>query len=93
MLLKVSNFISGVLLMFFVCASKAIAATDDPLEVSKDFSDKVLSIVQGPVIKILAAVVLLVGIASLLQGKHKTALCCGTAFLLLLFLPILLGRV
>ena len=60
---------------------------------SNDFSEKVLSIVQGPILKVLAAVVLLVGIAGLLQGKQKLSICCGLAFLLLLFLPILLGKV
>jgi hypothetical protein len=62
----------------------------DPLKVTDDFSGRVLAIIQGPVIKLLAAVVLLVGVAGLLRGRHKVAISCGMAFLLLLFLPILL---
>ena len=88
---KVGNTIVKTMLMLFVNISMALA--DDPLEVSKDFSKQMIDIVKGPVIKVLAAVVLLVGVASLLQGKHKLAVSCGAAFLLLLFLPILLERV
>ena len=95
---RVRNVIIVTLLMFCTNVSKVFAApnngsTDDPLAVSNDFSEKVLSIVQGPILKVLAAVVLLVGIAGLLQGKQKLSICCGLAFLLLLFLPILLGKV
>jgi type IV secretory pathway VirB2 component (pilin) len=67
--------------------------TDDPLIVTNDFSTRMLAIIQGPVLKVLAAVVLLVGVAGLLRGRHKVALACGVAFLLLLFLPILLEHV
>ena len=88
---KLGNMIVVTMLMLFVRVS--IAFADGPLEVSKDFSDQVIDIVKGPVIKVLAAVVLLVGVAGLLQGKHKLAVSCGAAFLLLLFLPILLERV
>ncbi len=85
---------TGVLLM--INSMQVWAAkdkTDDPLTVSEEFSVKMLAIVQGPVLKVLAAAVLLVGVASLLRGRHKLALSCGIAFLLLLFLPILLGHV
>ena len=88
---RVSSMITVTLLMLCISVSKVFA--DDPLEVSNDFSQQLLSIIQGPILKVLAAVVLLVGIASLLQGKQKIALSCGLAFLLLLFLPILLGKV
>lgn len=71
----------------------ASGSTDDPLNAADDFSKKVLDIVQGPVLKMLAAVVLLVGIAGLLRGRYKLALSCAMAFLLILFLPILLGKV
>jgi len=67
--------------------------TDDPLDVTQEFSTKMLDIVQGPVLKVLAAAILLVGVASLLRGRHKLAVSCGIGFLLLLFLPILLGHV
>jgi len=69
------------------------SSTDDPQKVTEDFSTRMLAIVQGPVLKVLAAVVLLVGVAGLLRGRHKLAISCGLAFLLLLFLPILLTHV
>ena len=68
-------------------------STADPLAATNDFSNRMLDIVKGPVLKILAAVVLLVGVAGLLRGRHKLAISCGLAFLLLLFLPILLGHI
>src|SRR5258706_235095 len=77
----------------YVWAQRSGSNTADPLEATNDFSEKVLSIVQGPLLKIMAAVVLMVGVAGLLRGKHKLAISCGAAFLLLLFLPILLGKV
>ena len=95
---KVCNTINTALLLMIVYSSNVLAATStqetgDPLEVSNAFSEKVLEIVKGPILKVLAAAVLLVGIAGLLRGRHKLAVSCGLAFLLLLFLPILLGRV
>ena len=101
MLLKrIINQINLILMMVFIQSSRALAqsttggdTTGDPLEVSNQFSEKVISIVKGPVLKVLAAVVLLVGVASLLRGRHKLALSCGVAFVLILFLPILLGHI
>ena len=94
---KVFSTISSTVFILCFKSSQVWAAakdsTDDPLDVSNDFSTKVLSIVQGPVLKVLAATVLLVGVAALLRGRHKLAISCGMGFLLLLFLPILLGRV
>ena len=92
---KVLNTIADIGLILFIRSSQVWAkdSTDDPLAVSNDFSTRMLSIVQGPVLKVLAAVVLLAGVAGLLRGRHKLAISCGLAFLLLLFLPILLGHV
>jgi hypothetical protein len=67
--------------------------TGDPMAVSDEFSKKTLEIIQGPLLKVLAAFVLLVGIAGLLRGRPRLAISCGIAFILILFLPILLGRV
>jgi type IV secretory pathway VirB2 component (pilin) len=100
MLRKILNTISNAVLIVFINSVQAFAqavgssgTTGDPLEVSNDFSTKMLDIVKGPVLKLLAAVVLLVGIAGLLRGRHKLAISCGVAFILILFLPILLSKI
>lgn len=93
---KKINGVLSVINLWLLQASSAWAATSntaDPLDASKEFSDKMMEIVQGPVLKILAAVVLLVGIAGLLRGRHRLAVSCALAFILILFLPILLGKV
>lgn len=86
--------ITAIVLM--INSGLVLAANDstaDPLEVSNDFSTRMLAILQGPVLKVLAAAVLLVGVTGLLRGRHRLAVSCGLAFLLLLFLPILLKHV
>lgn len=95
---RIQNFLKVVLiwLMNFSYswgASNSSATTDDPLTTTNDFSVKMLGVIQGPILKLLAATVLLVGVAGLLRGRHKLAISCGLAFLLLLFLPILLSHV
>lgn len=65
---------------------------DTPEQVVNDFSTRSIEMLKGPVAKLLGAVILLAGVASLLRGRHKMAICCGIAFVMLLFLPILLGR-
>ena len=65
----------------------------DPVAVVSDFSMQMIAILKGPIAKILAALILLAGVAGLLRGRHKLALSCGAAFVILLFLPILLGRI
>ncbi len=85
---------TGIFLLMASLQVWAASSTsaDDPQKVSEDFSTRVLTIVQGPVLKVLAAIVLLVGVAGLLRGRHQLAISCGLAFLLLLFLPILLDH-
>lgn len=58
---------------------------------TNDFSNKILDIFKGPLVKVVAGVVLFVGVAGLLRGKHQVAVSCGIAFILLLCLPIILG--
>ena len=65
----------------------------DPLSVVADFSTQMIAILKGPIAKILAAFILLAGVGGLLRGRHKLALSCGAAFVILLFLPILLEQV
>jgi predicted Co/Zn/Cd cation transporter (cation efflux family) len=67
--------------------------TADPFQASDDFSKQMLLIIQGPLLKLLAGIVLLVGIAGLLRGRHRLAISCAMAFILILFLPILLQKV
>ena len=65
----------------------------EPLSVVTDFATQMIAILKGPIAKVLAALILLAGVAGLLRGRHKLALSCGAAFVILLFLPILLEQV
>ncbi len=77
----------------FFLLSLPYAWADDPLTTSTEFSDKMLAIVKGPASKLLGAVILLIGIASLLRGSYKVAVACFVAFLLILFLPGLIAHI
>lgn len=66
---------------------------DDPEQTATEFSQKALTILKGPIAKLLGAVILLAGVASLLRGRHKIAISCAVAFVMLLFLPMLLDKV
>ena len=83
--IKVSGF---VLTIFILGCAKAWA--DDPLQATTDFSDRLIAILKGPVTKGLGALLLIVAVGGLLRGRHKLAISCGVAFVILLFLPILL---
>ncbi len=78
--------------IFIFCFMSKVMA-DDPLGVANDFSTQSINILKGPIAKILGAVILLTGVASLLRGRHKLALSCAVAFIMLLFLPMLLTKV
>ncbi|MBI3602718.1 MAG: hypothetical protein HY209_07500 [Candidatus Omnitrophica bacterium] len=88
---KVFNIIVSTGLFWLIKISNVWA--DDPMATTTDFSTKMIDIIKGPVLKLSAAVVLLVGAVGLLRGRHRLAISCGLAFLLLLFLPILLSHV
>ena len=77
--------------VFLIWVSDALAQT--PEEVVNSFSTRMIDILKGPIAKILGAVILLAGVASLLRGRHKLAISCALAFIVLLFLPILLQQV
>ena len=66
---------------------------DDPKEVMTNFSTQMVDILKGPITKILAALILMGGVAALLRGRHRIAISCGLAFIILLFLPFLLKHV
>ena len=66
------------------------SSAQDPVAATNDFSSKMLTIFKGPVVKVLAGMILFAGVAGLLRGRHQVAVSCGIAFILLLFLPIIL---
>ncbi len=68
-------------------------AQGDPMSVVSDFSTQAIAILKGPIAKILAALILLAGVGGLLRGRHQLAISCGAAFVILLFLPLLLEQV
>ncbi len=88
---KLLNTIVSTGLIWLIRISNVWAG--DPMATTTDFSTKMIDIIKGPVLKLSAAVVLLVGAVGLLRGRHKLAVSCGLAFLLLLFLPILLNHI
>jgi type IV secretory pathway VirB2 component (pilin) len=64
------------------------AQSVDPEQVVTENTDKMINILKGPIAKVLTAIILLAGVASLLRGRYKIALSCGVAFVVLLFLPL-----
>ena len=85
---------SILFLMAFAVPGLALAqAQGDPMSVVSDFSKQAIDILKGPIAKILAALILLAGVGGLLRGRHQLAISCGAAFVILLFLPILLEQV
>jgi type IV secretory pathway VirB2 component (pilin) len=62
---------------------------EDPKAVVDTFSTKMIEILKGPIAKVLAVVILLACVGSLLRGRHKVAISCGIAFIVLLFLQML----
>lgn len=80
-----------IVLMLFLSASQVFAEdAQDVVTATNDFSTKMLTIFKGPLVKILAGIVLFVGVGGLLRGRYQVAVSCGVAFVLLLFLPIIL---
>ena len=61
----------------------------EPMTVVTDYSTQMLTILKGPIAKILSAVVLLGGVGGLLRGRHKLAVSCAVGFVVLLFLQTL----
>ncbi len=64
-----------------------------PEDVVAGFSTRMIDICKGPVAKILGTGILLVGVGALLRGRHRLAISCGLAFVVLLFLPILIEQI
>ncbi len=78
----------------FMSVSNALAqiAQDAPEAAVRGFSDRMIVMINGPIVKLLGVVILLVGVASLLRGRQTVALSCGVAFVVLLFLPFFLTQ-
>ena len=79
------------IMTLLISSSAAFAQVQDIGEATNDFSVKMLTIFKGPLVKILAGIVLFVGVGGLLRGRHQVAVSCGIAFILLLMLPFVLG--
>jgi type IV secretory pathway VirB2 component (pilin) len=82
------QLLAAVSIMFF---KVGYVWAQDVNQAADDFSTKMLTIFKGPLIKIMACVVLFAGVAGLLRGKNQVAVSCGVAFVLLLCLPLILG--
>ena len=65
-------------------------STTQEQQVVNDFATFIINILTGPVSKILGAILLIGGVAALLNGKHGIALACGFGFMILMFIPKIL---
>ncbi len=85
----------GIFIVVLFMATKAYAQNSggDAVEAVNDFSQQIVLLLKGPIAKILGAIVLLGGVAALLRGRHHIAIACAAAFIVLLFLPMLLEHV
>ena len=84
--------VCSVISLNWVSDALAVIADDAPESAVSGFSQRMVSLVNGPVAKVLGVVILLVGVASLLRGRHAVAMSCGVAFVVLLFLPFFLTQ-
>ena len=62
---------------------------DDPKAIVEDYSNQMITIFKGPIAKLLSFVILLAGVAALLGGRHRLAVSCGVAFIVLLFIQVI----
>lgn len=89
---KIWNIIVYTGLIWIIKTSDIWAENVQDLDTaSNDFSDKMLKMFKGPLVKIVAGIVLFMGVGGLIRGRHQVALSCGIAFVLLLLLPVILG--
>ena len=82
----------GVILGSWTSNVFAQIADGAPETAVSGFSQRMVAMVNGPVAKLLGVVILLVGVASLLRGRHAVAMSCGVGFVVLLFLPFFLTQ-
>ena len=77
-----------VFLLTMVSKVWAESAGDPQADVER-YSTKMIAILKGPIAKVLAVVILLACVGALLRGRHKLAISCAIAFIVLLFLQML----
>ncbi len=78
-------------LMWLIKISDVLADNVQTLDgATNDFATKMLTMFKGPLVKVVAGIVLFVGVGGLLRGRHQVAVSCGIAFVLLLLLPVIL---
>ncbi len=82
-----------VLMHLYLIDFVSFVWADDPEKTVQEFSEKSVLMLKGPIAKLLGVVILLSGVASLLRGRYKLAIASAVAFVMLLFLPLLLERV
>ena len=85
--------LSCLFLGVFTLAAPCVFAqinTGQEQKVVADFADFLITILTGPVSKILAAVLLIAGVIALLNGKQGVAIACGFGFMILMFIPKIL---
>ena len=66
-------------------------SSDQAVAAVGSFSDDLVKLLQGPVVKVVGALVLLGGVAALLRGKQQIALAIGLAVITVLILSISLS--
>ncbi len=65
------------------------SGSDDPKAVVESYSNQLIIIFKGPIAKALSFVILLACVSALLSGKHRLAISCGIAFIVLLFIQVI----
>lgn len=87
--------ISGILTMIVVAATRAWAQQsgmeDETKQQFDNLSKFIVTVMTGPVAKIIALVLLLVGIWRIINKDYGTAVGCVIALLALVFLPQILN--
>lgn len=61
----------------------------DPQAVVENYSSQMITILKGPIAKVLSFIILLACAGALLRGRHGLAISCGLAFIVLLFLQVI----
>lgn len=80
--------------MFLTWVSEVLAQAsgssgDDPKAVVESYSNQMITIFKGPIAKLLSFIILLAGVSALLSGRHRLAVSCGIAFIVLLFIQVI----
>lgn len=83
-------FIIACFLLFSGVSNVFAQSTgEDPEAVIEKYSEQMITIFKGPIAKVLSFVILLACVGALLGGRHRIAISCGVAFIVLLFLQVI----